>query len=327
MKKISLLLFALLCFGVAGVLVTYNNARTSPRVLHEQVAFVVEPGETSRSIATRLEKEGVITSAFWFRVYGRMNPELVAGIQVGEYVFDGAVTIEDVFAALQKGRFERKLTFIEGWRREQMAEYLAEVYDQAFGEDFLSLTEGYEGRLFPDTYIVGTVIPQDVRDLLVETLEQKLTSAHRERMEEIGLSLAEVLNFAAIVEREVILYEDRKLVAGILLKRWQNGWLLDADATVQYVLASQSCRPFSECVWWPKELTFEDLAIDSPFNTRKNAGLPPHAIANPGVSAIEAVLYAEESQYWFYLSDAEGVTRFAETLEQHNANVAQYLSR
>lgn len=327
MKKLLVFLLILLGVGLGGLLAVYSNARTTSIVLHEQVTFIVEPGEGLVAIADRLEQEGVISSAFWFRVYGKLNPELVTGIQAGEYVFDGTVQLEDVFVALQRGKFERKLTFIEGWRREQMAEYLAEKYDLAFGQEFLALTVNDEGMLFPDTYIVGTVTPQEVRNLLLGTFEQKLTAEHRQRMQEIGLTQAEVVNFAAIVEREVISYEDRKLVAGIMLKRWQNGWALDADATIQYALASSNCVVFDGCVWWPKELTFEDLAIDSPFNTRKVQGLPPHAIANPGMSAIEAVLYAEESPYWFYLSDKEGITRFAVTLEEHNANIAQYLAQ
>lgn len=326
MKKVIVLILVIGVISAGVILTIYNSVRTSPMILHEQVTFVVESGESFVSIADRLEQARVISSAFWFNVYGKLNPSLVAGIQAGEYLFDGSISIEDVFTALQKGKFERKLTFLEGWRREQMAEYLVEKYDMAFGQEFLSLTEKDEGTLFPDTYIVGTVTPQEIRALMIGTLEQKLTTVHTQRMVEVALTQAEVLNFAAIVEREVISYEDRKLVAGIILKRWQNNWGLDADATVQYALASATCQPFTDCVWWPKELTFEDLAIESPFNTRKYQGLPPHAIANPGISAIEAVLYAEESPYWFYLSDKEGVTRFAVTLEEHNANIARYLA-
>ena len=143
-----------------------------------------------------------------------------------------------------------------------------------------------------------------------------------------GFSPREALILASMVEREVRTDEDRPLVAGIILKRWQNGWPLQIDATVQYAVATVRCDvQDAGCNWWPQNLTQQDLRIDSPYNTYRFQGLPPAPICNPGLASIEAVVNYQESPYWFYLSDASGKMHYAETVEGHNANVAQYLGK
>jgi len=127
-----------------------------------------------------------------------------------------------------------------------------------------------------------------------------------------------VVILASVVEREVSKKEDREIVAGILLKRLKNEWPLDADATIQYAVGVSKN-------WWPSSLKNADLEINSPFNSRKNKGLPPAPICNPSISAIEAVYAYRESPYWFYLDGSDGTTYFAETLEKHNENIATHL--
>ena len=139
-----------------------------------------------------------------------------------------------------------------------------------------------------------------------------------------------VVNLASIVEREARLPDDRPVVAGILLKRLENDWPLEVDATLQYAMAT---RKMENGKWktgsfdfWPKEITADDLELDSPYNTRKYKGLPPTPICNPGLSAIEAVIRPTETEYWFYLSDKEGKMHYAKTIEEHNLNISRYLN-
>jgi len=134
-------------------------------------------------------------------------------------------------------------------------------------------------------------------------------------------------------------YEDRQIVAGILLKRLDRGMKLDVDATVQYAVALRkycesvgrlpNCSPtvdeLAAMNWWPKDLTATDLNYDSLFNTRIYAGLPPEPICNPSTSAIKAVLNFTESPYFFYLHDIEATTHYSTTLEQHNVNIQKYI--
>lgn len=96
---------------------------------------------------------------------------------------------------------------------------------------------------------------------------------------------------------------------------------LNADATVQYALGFQK----SENSWWKRHLSFDDLKIDSPYNTYTHAGLPPKPISNPGLSSLKAVANADSSiPYLYYYHDSKGISHFAKTLEEHNQNVANY---
>ncbi len=317
--------------GIAGAcsLWFYNRAITTPsqQASQEETPFVIEKGDVVSTIGARLEEGGFISSATIFRLYAKLNPHKAQSIQAGAYSIPPNQSIVTLFELFQNGSFVMRLRLIEGWRREQMAEYVANELGQAFGEQFLAATKEDEGRLFPDTYIVEkTITPQELRDMLVTTFEQKLTLDRREQLRQQGITQQQLLILASIVEREVVTMDDRKIVAGILLKRWRNNWMLGADATTQYAVATTQCVLFTQCAWWPKSLTFEDLSLDSPFNTRRVTGLPPGPIANPGLGAIDAVLGYVESPYWYYLSDAEGNTHFAETLEQHNLNIASYIN-
>jgi UPF0755 protein len=293
----------------------------------EEFSFTIEPGESIEQIALRLETEGIIRSAEGFTWYFRFHPEQGNGIQAGDFTVSPRYSVRELAELFQTGIIIKSLTFIEGWRREQMATYLSGQFDREFGEEFLSLTQEKEGQLFPDTYFVGAdITPEELVSVMVQTLESKLDAAKLEAMHTQGLALDQLLIVASIVEREVAKKDDRPIVAGILLKRWRNDWLLEADATVQYVMGAQRCQVFdAACDWWPKEITFADLSNDSSYNTRKVAGLPPAPIANPGLAAIEAVLYPTETSYWFYLSDEDGTTYYAETLQQHNQNIELYL--
>ena len=136
------------------------------------------------------------------------------------------------------------------------------------------------------------------------------------------LTEKEVLILASLVEREARQPATREKVAGIILKRYLADWPLQIDATVQYILGYQPL----EKSWWKKELNEDDLKIDSPFNTYKNKGLPPEPICNPSLSSIEAIINANSNTpYWYYLTDKNGIMRYAATLEEHEANIQKYL--
>jgi UPF0755 protein len=134
------------------------------------------------------------------------------------------------------------------------------------------------------------------------------------------LTDAQTIIIASIIEREAIFPEDRPLVASVFMNRLGLGMGLGSDPTVQYALGYQ---PDTK-TWWKKDLTADDLIIDSPYNTRKTAGLPPTPISNPGLSAIEAALKPAETDYLFFFSDKQGHLHFAKTIAGHNANIQKY---
>jgi len=123
-----------------------------------------------------------------------------------------------------------------------------------------------------------------------------------------------VMIMASIVERDERNPDEMPTVAGVLWSRYDLDYWIGADATVLYALGRTSGG-----------LTGTDLDSDSPYNTRKFRGLPPGPISNPGLASIRAAIYPEETDYFYYLHDAEGNIHYGETLEEHNANKAQYL--
>jgi len=295
-----------------------------------EYTFVIPQGQSIGEILTGLQRAGVPIADWPTRAYLKFHPELGRNVQAGEYTLVPGMTVVETLEFLSNGQQQESLTFIEGWRREEYVAYLLEVTGEDFAREFFELTEDREGRLFPDTYFVDdSTTPEKLLDKMTVNYEHKVEPVRNSGLlEEQGLTEDEALILASIVEREVADPTDQVIVAGILIKRLQNSWPLETDATVQYTLATEKAQinilaaiADPEFVWWPKTLTEADLAVDSPYNTRRNPGLPPGPISNPGLSAIAAVAEPLTSPYWFYLTDRSGVTRFAETLAEHNQNI------
>lgn len=284
------------------------------------VAVTINPGQSVSEIAESLSKAELINSPGLFILYVKIK-KLAPTLQAGEYILPQNLSLSDLVYRLQHGSFDRKLTFPEGWRREEAVAYLKEKMGAEFSDAFLSETVGKEGQLFPDTYFVS-LIQTTAKDLVAKmntNFEERVSSDIKAGFAKQELSLEEGLTMASIVEREAREDEDRPIVAGILLKRYQKGMALEADATVQYAVGSEARG------WWPKEITADDLASDSPFNTRKLAGLPPAPICSPGLAAISAVAFPKETPYWYYVSDSKGRMFYAETLDEHNENISKAL--
>lgn len=295
--------------------------------------FEVTQGQTVSEVLTSLENAGFINDTKYMRWYLEYNHDAFKSIQAGEYVLEPGLSVVEVLESFQGGTFQGQLVFLEGWRREEYAAYLVEEVGLEFGKQFYILSDGLEGQLFPDTYFIDdSVTPES----LIATMQ----STYQKRMKEAGLDVAaskrysekDLLILASIIEREVREDVDRAIVAGIFFKRLEEDWTLGADATTQYALANSIAGRVgfaqavqnTDFVWWPKVLTIEDLEIESEYNTRQNKGLPPNPIANPGFASLQAVVNPIESEYYYYLTDLNGVTRYASTLEEHNRNIQQF---
>lgn len=295
-------------------------------------AFVVTRGQGASAIAKRLAKEGLIKSDFALRTYLELRGK-TDKIQAGEYRLTPSLSLQQIVAALLLGPQELWVTFPEGFRREEIAAKTIDILGmegeraQVFWQDFLEETRDREGFLFPDTYLFPRdVAAKAVASRLRSIFDTKATQNLISDAKASGLSLNEVITLASIVERETLTDEERPIVAGILLKRLEAGWPLQADATLQYALATVSCRLLDvSCKeWWPQP-TSEDKKLKSPYNTYLNRGLPPAPIANPGISSIKAVIYPQDSPYWFYLHDGSGKIHYAKTIEEHGENIRKYL--
>jgi UPF0755 protein len=211
------------------------------------------------------------------------------------------------------------VTTLEGWRNEEIATKLAQELGVPESE-FLKVAR--EGYMFPDTYLIpreasaGAIV-----NLFYDTFNKKITDQMRADSKKSGLPLHELIVMASIVEKEGKTSNDRPVIAGILFNRLENDMPLQVDATLQYIRGYDSV----EKTWWRKAIGDEDKKINSPYNTYIHIGLPPEPIANPGIEAIQAVIYPKKTEYLYYIHDSKGLPHYAKTLSEHEKNVATYL--
>src|SRR3989304_1773195 len=317
--KSSTILFLVAAASLVGVIIWFNASLAPPSDLDEKKTFVIERGESPNSIIERLREGNLIKNVVAFRIYMKVSG-LDIKIQAGSYELSTNLAAPDLAELLTKGRFDKKLTLIEGLRKEEVAEIL-EKESSINKEEFLRRAK--EGYIFPDTYLVPNNVTLDqLLQIVEDNFNKKVTERTIESARKNGISKEQLLILASIVEREARDNEQRGVIAGILIKRWQSGVPLGADATIQYALGYRS----EEKTWWRKNLTVEDLEINSKYNTRKNVGLPPGPICNPGISSIEAVANPKDTPYQFYLHDQKGVVHYAKTLEEHEQNIPRYLN-
>lgn len=295
-------------------------------------------GQSVAMIAHSLEQQGVIRSAMAVRGYLRLTRQ---SIQAGSYTLTKeASSLENIEPLLRGAVAEQSITLPEGLRIAEIARRLAAagivsadallaaaVYDPTHQSLPVSTTLKtgtlLEGFLFPDTYRFHRSTPAlAVVDRLLETYRER-TAALKPTYDQLIL--------ASIVEREAKFDEDRSLIAGVYTNRLRLGMALQADPTVQYAQANALCtEAFDRCHledWWSPPAPADLLSLDSPYNTYRVTGLPPGPISNPGLASIEAAVHPAVHQFFYFVTDAEGHAHFAQTLAEHNANVARYLTR
>ncbi|MFQ5921410.1 MAG: endolytic transglycosylase MltG [Anaerolineales bacterium] len=293
--------------------------------------LLVESGASAQSVIDQLVGAGVLDNGSLLRNYMRYRG-LDVGIQAGSYEVTGAMTIRELASTLQTARPpEVVLTIVEGWRLEQIAEAIERANLGYSGQEFLAtahiadidheltaVTDSLEGFLFPDTYRLE---PDSSAEAFVraamDNFLRRVDPALRQSFELQGLTLAQAVALASIVEREAIVPEERPLIAAVFLKRLRSGLPLEADPTVQYALGRQ---PNGD--WWKSPLTLLDLEVDSPYNSYRYDGLPPTPIAAPGLASLEAVGSPIETSYFYFRAacDGSGRHQFAETFDQHLQN-------
>ena len=289
-----------------------NSTNTASKI------FVIETGENVRSIAIRLKNEGLIKDPIGFFVQVKLL-KFDDKLQAGDFRLSPSMNTATIIEELTHGTLDVWLTTLEGWRVEEIALKLTQELSIPESEFLKYAREGY---MFPDTYL----LPKDasaaaVARIFEDNFNQKMTVDLKNGIKDQGLTFDEGVTLASIVEREGKSSQDRPVIAGILLNRLRDDHPLQVDATLQYVFGYQP----EVKTWWKKDLTDQDKTVKSPYNTYANSGLPPNPIANPGLAALSAVAHPTKTLYWYYLHDKEGKAHYAETLEQHNANIEAYL--
>jgi peptidoglycan lytic transglycosylase G len=293
--------------------------------------FVIARGETAGQIAKRLEREGIVRSALAF-AFVLYETERENALQSGTYTVSAALTPRDIAKLFEKAPGEQiVLRIIDGWRLTEVATAVNKAFPAISKETFTSAAvvgdrkntvlagmdakAPLEGYLFPDTYFMRPdMTAVQIVEVLLDTFERRVGATLRAAAAERRVPIYDIVKLASIVEREARDRAESPTIAGVYTNRLEIGMKLDADPTIQYALGE-----------W-RELSLDDLKLDSPYNTYRYAGLPPTPIANPGAAALEGAAKPANVPYFYFVakSDGTGGHAFAVTLEEHEANRVKY---
>ncbi len=301
---------------------------------NQEISFQINKGQSVKKIAQNLEEQNLISNSRSFYIYTKIN-KLGEKIIAGRFLLNQNMNVPTILETItnpQKGQVI--LTIQEGLMLRDIDKKLVE-FDLISEGEFLNAIKNFnnwekynflnknklisldfplEGYIFPDTYYLnpGNFHPDHLISMTLNNFEKKLKEI-KNKLNSSSKNLHEIITMASILENEVRSFKDRQIVAGILWKRIENNWRVDADATLLYIMETRN-------------ITARELAIDSPYNTRKKHGLPPGPISNPGLESIKAALTPQPSNYWFYLTTLDtGKVIYSRTNDEHNQNRAKYL--
>jgi len=291
----------------------------APKMWQDAATLEVTPGMSVRDIAAAAKANNLVRSEgllFFVLSYFHDPTRIFAG----QYLFITPATVLAVAEKLAASTIESDtiaLTFPEGIRVRDMATIAARTLDSFSTIDYLALTSGKEGRLFPETYFVPRDYSAEALVELQETTFADTIEVLRVNYPSIDIDQAVII--ASILEREANDAISMGLVAGIFNNRLAIGMPLQADATIEYTIET----PLGELP--PGELARKLREFDSPYNSYLNRGLPPTAIGNPGLQALQAAFAPTPSDYFYYITGNDGNFYYAETFDEHNQNINRHL--
>ena len=328
-RKILLLLEgAVLIAGLLVALVAWQQHAALHQALNLDAEYFIEvpAGATPGGVLNRLQADGVLSNAFWLRLYWRFNLREQA-LHSGEYRVMPGNTALDLLSLWRRGEVvQYSLTLVEGWnfrqlrsalqRETRLDQQLAELSDAQLMERLGLPGLNPEGRFFPDTYrFVRGMSDLDLLKQAHARLEQVLAEEWATRAE--GLPYKEpyeALIMASMIEKETGVPEERGEIAGVFIRRLRIGMRLQTDPTVIYGMGER----------YNGRITRADLREPTPYNTYTIDGMPPTPIALVGREAIHAALNPAEGSSLYFVARGDGSHVFSNTLEQHNRAVREY---
>lgn len=297
----------------------------------EIVEVVIERGAPLASILDQLSAAGVIGDPLLARLYlDYRRPEAV--LQAGEYRFEQPMSSVAALDLVIRGEVVTyPVTVVEGLTLQETAESLA---GDGFGEldafleamssprlvaDLDPAAESLEGYLFPDTYAFPRGTGEgEIVEAMVRNFRRRVED-HLDAAAGHGLDPRDLVTLASIVEKEAGAIEERPLISAVFHNRLERGIGLYADPTIIYALKLAGA--------WDGNLRRRDLELDSPYNTYVHPGLPPGPICSPGEHSLRAAAAPADAPYLYFVSRNDGTHVFAETLAEHNRNVARWQVR
>lgn len=308
------------------------------------VDVTIPIGSSTTGIGLILEDQGIIRDARVFKYYVKFKNE--AGFMAGDYKMKPSMTLPEIITSLKTGKVMQdvvmKITIPEGKQLKQIAGIIAEktkqdeeeIFKQLNDKEFIKKMMGkypdvltdeilkenvkypLEGYLFPATYPFYSEKPtvEEIVTVMLTKTKQVLGD-FRGQMEEKEISTHQLMTMASLIEEEATEKVDRDKIASVFYNRIDEGMMLQTDPTVIYAHGVHKERVFHK-----------DLEIDDPYNTYKNAGLPPGPIANPGTMSIEAALAPADTDDMYFLATSTGEVLFSKTLAEHNRKVNEHIT-
>ncbi|EKE20468.1 MAG: hypothetical protein ACD_7C00567G0003 [uncultured bacterium] len=324
-NKIIIIVWMFIVFIGASVGLVYYLFFSAPQKDVTDDVFIVGKKQTIEQTLDKLKDQGFIKNKKAFELI--LNIKKIEGdIEPGGYRVSKNMNVWKVVQKIYSAPDMKWVTIPEGYRKEQIGEVLAETLSwseeelEKWNTVYTKMNVDYiEGTYFPDTYLIPiNENGLDVAKRMTRRFDEQFAPYIKEFAEQ-NILWTTGLKLASIIQREAGSKSDMPMIAGIIWNRLNQEMNLEIDATVQYA------RGKTEGGWWAP-IKSEDIDnIDSPYNTYKYAGLPPHPIANPGLDAIDAVLHPEETECLFYLHDNNRQIHCAKTYEEHKENIEKYL--
>ena len=286
---------------------------TAAGPLERETSVVIKPGSSITSAAQQLEKSGMVKSASAFvnraKVFGASST-----IKAGEFVIPAKASNSDILSILTGGKtVQRMVTIPEG-----MPSIM--VYERIMANDRISgsISIPTEGSVLPDSYAFDKNEPRaDVLQRMQDAMTKTMAELWPERSAEtVVRTPLEALTLASIVEKETALKSELRIVAGVYSNRLRTGMRLQADPTIIYPITKG--KPLG------RRILRSEITDVNDYNTYAMAGLPKGPIANPSRAAIAAVLNPQKTSALYFVADGKGGHVFADTLQEHNANVAKW---
>lgn len=342
MLLIAIIVLLVACFSVYA----YISSALKPVDTgnKKEIEVAIPKGSSISGIGDILEEKGVVKSSTVFSLYAKVNS---ANLQAGTYLLTPSMSTKQVMEQMSSGNVHRpvthKFTIKEGAQLVEIADVIAkemnwntedvvrQLNDKAFIQTLqkkypVLLTDKIfdpnikyplEGYLYPATYSFykkDVTLEEVVTPMLEKT--NQLIIENEQKMKEKQLDVHQLLTLSSLIEEEATGYTDRAKISSVFYNRLAKGMPLQTDPTVLYALGKHKER-----------VLYEDLKVDSPYNTYVIKGLPVGPIANSGKESIQAALEPAQTDYYYFLAAPSGEVYYAKTLEEHNALKQKYITQ
>jgi UPF0755 protein len=304
----------------------YQHALHAPAVIGNPVIIEINKGDSFNQITDKLLSQNVALKPLWFKVIA-VSEKAVKKLKTGEYELATGLTVPEILALFVQGKTKQyAITFPEGWNFKELTQALdnnpnLEHTLSPVDIDTLMSRLGAsihhpEGVFFPDTYF----FEKHTTDVaLLKRAYDKMQSVLNQEWQNKADNLPfktpyEALILASIVEKETGVVAERPLIAGVFIRRLQDGMLLQTDPTVIYGMGEN----------YQGNISTNDLTAATPYNTYIIKGLPPTPIAMPGRDAIVAALHPDSGNALYFVARGDGTHEFSATLKDHNLAVNNF---